>query len=197
MSSKVIERPKPEEYAPAFERYVSRVTESDVMAALSRQTEELPAALATVHGEGERYRYAPGKWSVRELVGHLIDTERIMAYRAVCVARGETASLPGFDENAYVANATFDDYPLPELLNEFVHVREGHLRLLPAPPPRGLAAHGAGQPQPDLGPGPGLGDGGPRPSPHGRPPGALPAPLPGLTVGTPLTKRDEGCIIHT
>jgi len=127
MSSKVIERPKPEEYAPAFERYVSRVTESDVMAALSRQTEELPAALATVHGEGERYRYAPGKWSVRELVGHLIDTERIMAYRAVCVARGETASLPGFDENAYVANATFDDYPLPELLNEFVHVREGHL----------------------------------------------------------------------
>jgi DinB superfamily len=127
MSSLVIERPKSTEYAPAFERYVARVTEPDIMAALARQREELPAVLRAVRGEGERYRYAAGKWSVRELVGHVIDTERIMAYRAVCVARGETLSLPGFDESAYAANATFDDYPLGELLDEFVQVREGHL----------------------------------------------------------------------
>jgi hypothetical protein len=129
MNSMVIERPKADEYAPAFERYVSRVPEADVMAALARQKQELPAALAAVHGEGEHYRYAPGKWSVRELVGHVIDGERVMAYRAVCVARGETASLPGFDENAYAANATFDQYPLRELLDEFAHVREGNLAL--------------------------------------------------------------------
>ena len=61
------------------------------------------------------------------MVGHMIDTERIMGYRAVCVARGETTSLPGFDENAYVANASFDQVPLGELLDEFAHVREGHL----------------------------------------------------------------------
>jgi DinB superfamily len=127
MSSTVIERPRPGEYAPAFERYVSRVPETDVMAALARQTSELPAALGAVRGEGERYRYAAGKWSVRELVGHVIDTERIMGYRAVCVARGETLSLPGFDEKAYAANATFDDYPLAELLDEFVQVRQAHL----------------------------------------------------------------------
>ena len=127
MSPKVIERPTPEEYAPAFEPlcfagHGSRRTDGSFATerGAARHSRDGP-------GEGERYRYAPGKWSVRELVGHLIDTERIMAYRAVCVARGETASLPGFDENAYVANATFDDYPLPELLNEFVHVREGHL----------------------------------------------------------------------
>ena len=129
MSSIVIERPRSDEYAPAFARYVSRVPEADIMGALARQKEELPAALKACHGEGERYRYAAGKWSVRELVGHVIDTERIMGYRAVCVARGETASLPGFDENAYAANATFDDYPLPELLDEFVQVREGHQSL--------------------------------------------------------------------
>jgi hypothetical protein len=129
MSSIVAERPRPGEYAPAFERYVSRVAESDVMAALARQKEELPAAFATVRGEAERYRYAAGKWSVREVVGHVIDTERVMGYRAVCVARGETASLPGFDENAYAAHATFDDYPLGDLLDEFVEVRQGHLSL--------------------------------------------------------------------
>ena len=111
MSSLVIERPKATEYGPFFERYVSRVTEPDIMGALA----------------GEHYRYAAGKWTVRELVGHVIDTERIMGYRAVCVARGETLSLPGFDENAYAANATFDDYPLGELLQEFVLVRDGHL----------------------------------------------------------------------
>jgi DinB superfamily len=127
MSSIVIERPGSDEYAPAFERYVSRVPETDVMTALARQKEELPAGLSAVRAEGERFRYAAGKWSVRELVGHVIDTERIMGYRAVCVARGETLSLPGFDENAYAAKATFDDYPLAELLDEFVQVREGHL----------------------------------------------------------------------
>ncbi len=125
--SLVTERPTSDEYAPAFEGYVSRVPETDIMAVLARQREELPEALAAVRGESERFRYAAGKWSIRELVGHVIDTERIMGYRAVCIARGETSSLPGFDENAYAAHATFDDYPLAELLQEFVLVREGHL----------------------------------------------------------------------
>jgi DinB superfamily len=129
MSAIVIDRPKPDEYAPAFEGYVSRVPETDIMAVLARQREELPGALAAVRGESERFRYAAGKWSIRDLVGHVIDTERIMGYRAVCVARGETLSLPGFDENTYAANATFDDYPLAELLDEFAHVREGNLAL--------------------------------------------------------------------
>lgn len=127
MSQVVIEKPPSTEYAAAFERYVSRVSESDVVAVLARQKDEVLAAFGKARGPGERYRYAPDKWTVREMVGHVVDSERIFGYRAVCVARGETASLPGFDENAYVLNAAFDDVPLEELLLEFAHVREGHL----------------------------------------------------------------------
>ena len=107
---------------------MSRVSESDVVAVLARQKDEVLAAFGKVRGAGRALplrRRTSGR--VREMVGHVVDTERIMGYRAVCVARGEAASLPGFDENAYVANASFDDVPLGELLDEFAHVREGHL----------------------------------------------------------------------
>jgi DinB superfamily len=124
----IVERPPSTEYAPPFERYVSRVAEIDVLGAMARQHEELTAALAGVRGEAaERYRYAEGKWSIREVVGHVIDSERVFGYRAVCIARGESTPLPGFDENAYVANASFDEHPLAALLEELGHVRSGHL----------------------------------------------------------------------
>jgi hypothetical protein len=129
MSTATVTKPPREEYAPFFERYVSRVEEADVLEALARQVGEVRATLAGVRGEAERFRYAEGKWSIREVLGHLVDTERIMGYRACCVARGETASLPGFDENAYVLNASFDACPLPELLDELGVVREGNLAL--------------------------------------------------------------------
>jgi hypothetical protein len=127
MSQVLVERPPSTEYAGPFERYVSRVPEADVVAVLARQKDELVAAFGKARGPAEQYRYADGKWSVREMAGHVLDTERIMGYRALCVARGEAASLPGFDENAYVANASFDECPLGELITEFVQVREGHL----------------------------------------------------------------------
>ena len=127
MNQVVVDKPQSTEYAAAFARYVARVDETDVLAAMARQKDEVLAAFGKVRGASERYRYADGKWSVREMVGHLVDTERIMGYRAVCVARGETVSLPGFDENTYVANASFDDCPLAELLDEFAHVRDGHV----------------------------------------------------------------------
>ncbi len=127
MSQVIVERPSSAEYAQPFERYVSLVPDADVLAALERQTGELVEALSGVRGEAQRYRYAEGKWSIREVVGHVLDSERVFGYRALCVARGEQASLPGFDENLYAANAPFDDCPLGELLSEFGHVREGHL----------------------------------------------------------------------
>jgi len=129
MTDVIVERPTSAEYAQPFERYVSLVQDSDVLAALARQTAELAEALSGVAGEAERFRYADGKWSIREVLGHVIDTERVFGYRALCIARGERASLPGFDENAYQANASFDDCPLRELLREFEQVREGHLSL--------------------------------------------------------------------
>lgn len=127
MSQVIVERPSSAEYAQPFERYVSLVPDADVLAALERQTGELAGTLSGVRGEAERYRYAEGKWSVREVLGHVIDSERVFGYRALCVARGEQASLPGFDENVYAANASFDDCPLDELLREFGQVRDGNL----------------------------------------------------------------------
>jgi hypothetical protein len=129
MNQTTLTRPPATEYAPAFERYLARVPEADVLAVLAGQARELPGTLGSVRGEGERFRYAEGKWSIREVLGHMIDAERIFGYRAVSIARGEKASLPGFDENAYVEAGSFDDYPLPELLAEFSLVREGHLAL--------------------------------------------------------------------
>lgn len=128
-STPIVERPPSTEYAAPFERYVSRVTETDLLGAMTRQEDELPAALAGVRGEAERFRYAEGKWSIREVVGHIVDCERIFGYRALCIARGETGPLPGFEENDYAASSSAHDCPLPELLEEFGHVRQGHLAL--------------------------------------------------------------------
>jgi DinB superfamily len=129
MAQGIVERPPATEYSSAFEVYVSLVPETDVMTALAQQKGELARTLSSVRGEAERYRYADGKWTIRELVGHVIDSERVFGYRALCIARGEKVSLPGFDENAYAANAPYGDYPLGDLLDEFAQVREGHLFL--------------------------------------------------------------------
>jgi len=129
MAQPSVERPPATEYASSFQGYVSLVPEADVMGALVRQKGDLAQALSGVRGEAERYRYADGKWTIREVVGHVIDSERVFGYRALCIARGEKASLPGFEENAYASNAPYGDYPLGDLLDEFAQVREGHLFL--------------------------------------------------------------------
>jgi len=123
-------RPRPNEYDAFFEPYVSRVPERDVLAALERQPAELAAALATVTPERERHRYAPGKWSVREVVGHMLDAERIFGYRALCIARGEKASLPSFEENDYAASAGHDLRPLASLLEELASLRASHVLMV-------------------------------------------------------------------
>lgn len=124
------QRPAPNEYVSAFERYISRVPETDVLPALEKQPAEIRTALSAVTGERERFRYAPGKWSIREVVGHVIDTERVLGYRAVCIARGETAPLPGYDENTYAANAGHDRRPLASLLAEYEALRRSHVLML-------------------------------------------------------------------
>lgn len=124
-----IERPAPGEYPSVFERYVARVPESDVLPALERQISEVRAALGGLSPERAGFRYAPDKWSVRELLGHVTDTERVFAYRAMCVARGEQAPLPGFEEKDYAANAGHDRYALGDLLAEFEAVRRANVSM--------------------------------------------------------------------
>jgi len=118
-----IERPAPDEYAPYFAKYIEQVPEGDVLALLRRQVEETAALVGGLDDHQADYRYAAGKWSVKEVVGHVADTERIMVYRGLCFARGEAAALPGFDENEYVAHAKFGGRRLADLLAEFRAVR--------------------------------------------------------------------------
>jgi hypothetical protein len=120
-------RPTDTEYAPFYGGYIARVPESDPLSALEAQPAELRMFADRVTPEDELYRYALGKWSVRQVFGHLIDTERVMGYRAFCVGRGEGNPLPGFDENEYVARADSEERPIKELAHEFAAVRHANL----------------------------------------------------------------------
>lgn len=122
-------RPAPSEYSPYYLKYIERVPEGDLLAALAAQHEETAALIRGVGEDRGDHRYAPDKWSIREVLGHVADTERIMAYRALCVARGDATPLPGFDENAYVARANFGARTLASLVDELRTVREATLAL--------------------------------------------------------------------
>jgi len=123
-------RPEAAEYAPFYAGYVARVSEDDVLAALSKQQDEVRALARSLPLAKESFRYADGKWSVREVLGHLVDGERVFGYRAFCFSRGEQAAMPGFDENEYVAAASADRVPAAELADEFAAVRASNLAFL-------------------------------------------------------------------
>jgi uncharacterized damage-inducible protein DinB len=120
-------RPEADEFNPYYGRYIDQVPDGDVLDTLERQLEETVLLLDRFGEARGGYRYGEGKWSVKEVCGHLADVERIFVYRALCVARGETGALPGFDENAYVANADFDARTLNSLLGELTAVRRATL----------------------------------------------------------------------
>ena len=122
--------PGADEYAPSFARYVTRVPPGDVLVQLRRQIAESMTLLRPLDEANARYRYAPGKWSVIEVAGHLADTERIMAYRALRIARKDETPLPGFDEDPYVAAAEFERRALGDVLAELAAVRTATLALL-------------------------------------------------------------------
>jgi len=124
-----IGRPDPGEFGNNVAHYISRVMEDDPRAALETQLEQLFAVLSPVTEENASHRYAPGKWSIRQTIGHLADTERVLSYRALCFARGETKELPGFDEDTYVAHAAFDERTVEDLKTELTAVRNSTRQL--------------------------------------------------------------------
>src|ERR1051325_4891411 len=123
-------RPQANEYPPDLGRYISLVSEDDVVGAMERQTKETAAQLASIGEEKSTFRYAPEKWSIKQIVGHVTAGERVFAYRLLCIARGETQSLPGFDENDYMRGANFDDLPFAEIVDGLAAVRRSTLSLL-------------------------------------------------------------------
>ena len=125
----MIIRPQGDEYAPYYATYVSKVSDGDILQTLESQVAEYRRTLGNLSEDKSLYRYSPGKWTVKEVVGHVIDSERVFAYRALRFARADETALPGFDENHFVANASFNSLSLASLLDEFEAVRRGNVAL--------------------------------------------------------------------
>ena len=124
----MIARPKSDEYAPFYAEYVQRVPEgSDILMLLSRQPDELCTLLETVSDEQANIHPAPEEWSVKEIIGHICDIERIWAYQALRCARGDTTPMPGFDYAAYVHTADFNRRDLKDLIEEFTSQRHANV----------------------------------------------------------------------
>lgn len=116
-------RPTASDYAPPHAGYVSLVPEEDAVAAIEQQSAETQRLLSMLDDERASHRYEDGKWSVKQVLGHMIDSEQILRYRALAIARGESAPLPGFDENAYVENANFDEWKVGDLAELYAITR--------------------------------------------------------------------------
>jgi hypothetical protein len=122
-------KPAPGDYAPYAEQYVVLVSGDDIVGTLSAQ---LKQASAFFSGRSERdgnFRYALDKWTVKDVVGHVADTERIFAYRAMRIARGDQTPLAGFEQNDYVRGARFTERKLADVVEEYAHVRQASLDL--------------------------------------------------------------------
>lgn len=124
-----ISLPGPDEFAPYYGKYISQLTGDDSLAALESQAISTAMLLAATPESLAGHRYAPGKWTVREVVGHITDGERVFAYRALRVGRGDTTPLPGFDENLYVPEGRFERRTLADLAAEFAAVRQSTLAM--------------------------------------------------------------------
>ena len=125
-----IGKPDETEYLPYYGRYIALVPDNrNILPVLSDQMEDTLALLRSIPESQAGFRYAPDKWSIRELVGHVIDTERIFAYRALRFARHDQTPLPGYEQDDYISNASYDAHPLGELAAEFESVRRSTLFL--------------------------------------------------------------------
>ena len=126
----MVERPSEGEHNPYYSKYIALVTEDDVLLALEQQSAEVRQLVARLPADRESYRYAPGKWSVRQVIGHMTDAERVFGYRAFRISRGDETPLSGFDENLFVERSPYDGVPAKQLAEEFALVRAGNLAFL-------------------------------------------------------------------
>jgi hypothetical protein len=116
--------PQTSEYAPHLQGYVSLITEADIVDVLANQKNSTRALLNGISEESSQFRYEATKWSIKELVGHIIDSERVFGYRALRFARNDPSPLPGFHQDAFVANAGYAVLPFADIVEEYQAVRE-------------------------------------------------------------------------
>jgi len=121
-------KPDESEYHPYYTRYTKLVPDGHILDILEYQLVTVLEIFNTIEDKKALYRYAENKWSIKELLGHLIDTERVFLYRALCISRQDKKELPGYDQNSYVENAHFDEQSLNDLLEQFEITRTGFIK---------------------------------------------------------------------
>jgi DinB superfamily len=129
MSSAAIARPQASEYASYYEGYVSKVPDGDVVGTLGKQLNETLALIKSIPEARGEFRYAEGKWSIKELIGHVIDSERVFTYRALRFGRGDVTPLSGFEQDDFIRGADFNKRTLSDLADEYEHVRRATISL--------------------------------------------------------------------
>ena len=124
-----MKRPEETEHPVYYKHYIDLVKSDNIIKVLSEQVIDFQELISEISEENENQAYAPGKWTPKEVIGHIIDTERILAYRALCFARKDKTPLSGFNENNYVMNANFKNRTLYDLAQEFAVLRESNITL--------------------------------------------------------------------
>jgi hypothetical protein len=137
-------RPSPNEFAPDFARYIDLVPNGDIVETLTLQLGETLGLLQAVTPELETYRYAEGKWSIREVVGHLIDVERVFAFRAIAIARSDGVDLPSMEQDAWASRSNAGSRPLDDLAQEWAAVRRSGLHMFDTLPAGAAERRGVG-----------------------------------------------------
>ena len=129
MTSCAIPRPAADEFTPYYGKYIVKVPDGDLCRILTDQLAETLALIRSIPEARGTHRYAPGKWSIQEVIGHVCDSERIFSYRALRIARGDATPLPGFEQDDYIPTGRFDQRTLADLSEELAAVRQASLQL--------------------------------------------------------------------
>ncbi len=130
MKKNIITRPAPSDYPESFEVYIGLVKTDDILSYFQSQKESVASLGASLSEDQLLFRYAPNKWSVKDIFCHIIDCERIYSYRMLCIARGDKTDLPGFEENDYAITAKADSRDIKDIINEYKAVRTATIELL-------------------------------------------------------------------
>lgn len=124
-----MQRPNVTEYAPYYQRYIDLVTTDDIFSFFKQQADEIVTLFTNLSEDQASFRYAEGKWTIKEVLAHIVDSERIFGYRVLAISRGEKNPLPGFAENDYVRNGKYENRSLKSLLAEYSHLSLANLEL--------------------------------------------------------------------